>query len=147
VYGDNSSGKPDAVILATGSEVEIAVKAAGGSAGGGQGRARGVHGVLGAVPGADPRVQGQRHPQGCQGQGVHRGRGDARVGEVHWGRRGIAIGVNEFGASAPANILYAEVWDYSGRGCQGCQVYLVEGLRLCPPWRGVIGEEEREPGL
>ncbi len=87
VLKEAANGRPDVILLATGSEVEIAVAAADTLAGGGSGGQGGRPAQLGTVRTPGSLIQGERAAARGQDPGVHRGRLHLRVGPVR-GPRG-----------------------------------------------------------
>ena len=81
--GDN----PDIVLIATGSEVTLALRAADELAAKEGARPRRLHAFLGALQGAGTRLPRRRDPAGNEKAPGHRGRGDTRLVALG-GRRG-----------------------------------------------------------
>ncbi len=82
VLQEAAGGRPDVILIATGSEVEIALQAAGVLSGHERGHPGGGAAELGAVRGSRPGLQGGRAAGGDEGPSGDRGGGDLRLGEV-----------------------------------------------------------------
>ena len=98
------SGKRGATLLATGSEVGIAVKAADAAGGGRHRRGDRVGAVVRTVPPAAARAIARRCSARRRASAIEAG---IKQGWQEWIRRKDAfVGLSDFGASAPAPQLY-----------------------------------------
>ena len=107
ILRDARGGRAQALILATGSEVHIALEAAESLAERGVSGARGRHALLGAVRRAGGGLPRKVLPTEVRARvAIEAG---ATLGwERYVGVEGRVIGLDHFGASAPAELLYKE---------------------------------------
>ena len=102
VSADADGGTPDLILIATGSEVSLAVDAEEDSRREGRADARRLDAVLGALRRRSrkriaTRCFRRRSPRACRSKPARRWAGRKYVGD-----RGFAFGIDHFGASAPA---------------------------------------------
>lgn len=103
ILREAEGGRPDVVLIATGSEVEVALDARDQLAG------RGVHARVVSMPCCELfDVQEREHRRKVLPAGVAKvsiEAGVTRGWERYVGSDGLAIGIDDFGASAPAEVL------------------------------------------
>ena len=100
-------GEPQAILIATGSEVEVALGAAREAGGRGDQGPRGLASLLGAVRPAAAGIPGPGAAASDPSAGQHRGGGHLRLAALGTDG-GAMLGIDHFGASAPAARLYKE---------------------------------------
>ncbi len=107
VLKDAPGSAPEVILIATGSEVEIALAAADTAERRRRGRPGGGAAELGTVP-----APGRGIPGIGAAAGSHRSGLLEAASTFGWdryvGSAGVAIGIDHFGASAPAKVLYKE---------------------------------------
>ena len=136
VMADAERGKPEVILIGTGSEVALCVEAYEALKQEGVARARRQHAVVGIVRAAGPGVSRQRAARRAS-KPACRSRRARRIGwDRYVGLGGARIGMHTFGASAPDQGRDEEIRLYAERRC------LAAAKRTA---RFGQGEERHEP--